>query len=173
MTAPRFLQAVLLCLGVASVHGCATTNVSPGTAPELEAEEGYVAVVVDTNRPLHTLTFSRAVGIDSFTLVVGERGVTPHVLKLPAGRYVLTNFRTPTAQLDPASAGGRVCLWVRAGKLTYPGHFVFRDAEQGQGIRGVASWGWRDNQPDLTARLKAGWPALTERYPVNVEPCRP
>lgn len=152
--------------------GCAGQTVAQGTTPKLVPNEGLVAVIVDTNVPLVSLVFTHEDGARGFTVDNCERGVSAHLVRAPAGRYALTDFRTVTGALDAASDDARLCLQVEAGKTNYPGHFLFRDPDKGQGLRSQVEWGWRPNEGDLSARMKAGWPGLAAQYPVQLSACR-
>lgn len=159
-------------LGLLLMAGCATSSVQPGKLPKLAPNEGLVAIVVDSNVPLQSLVFTRQGELQGFTLGAADRGISAHVLVAAAGTYDLTDFRTPYGAFDQASEGTRLCLKVVAGQTNYPGHFVFRESDTGQGIRQGAQWGWRPNEADLKARLHARWPKLTERFPLQSKTCR-
>ena len=152
--------------------GCATAQVASGARPDLKPGEGLLALAVDTDTPFHALVFSRADGTEGFTVAVPERGASLQLLHLPAGRYVLTDFVTPTAGMSQADDGGRLCLEVREAVTSYPGHFVFRNTDEATGLVGRATWGWRANRADLEARLKAGWAGVQDAYPLEPRACR-
>lgn len=165
----RALMFTLLVWGAA---GCAARQVPAHAVPELAPSEGLLALAVDTDTPFEALVFSHETGIEGFTIAVPGRGTTMHVLKVPEGRYVLTDFRTLAGGLSPAATGGRLCLEVKAAAMTYPGHFVFRNTNRASGLVGEASWGWRPNEADASARLGTKWPTLTARYPPRTQVCR-
>lgn len=159
-------------LGLLLLAGCATASVPPGHVPKVASTTGLVAIIVDTNVPMQGLIFTRQGELQGFRLDAADRGISAHVIQAQAGTYELTDFRTPYGAFDQASEGTRLCLTVVAGQTNYPGHFVFRESDTGQGIRQGAEWGWRPNEADLKARLHAGWPKLTERFGLQSKPCR-
>ena len=154
----RSLGALLAGL-VALACAAGGHEVARGTAAPLAAGEGYLALYVDSDRPVQVLQFVRR-----------DQGLLFESYDFPAGGH-LRIYRTQAVEhcvyivgFAPSSQYTAYdlhkCFAVREGALNYPGHIVFRQ----QGGVGETEFGVFELRPDdaaLQAELRAGWPGLT------------
>ena len=99
-----------------------------------------------------------------------DRGRSVHLFEVPADRYLLADFDSGNEALT-LDAGGALCVLVEPGQLNYPGHFVFRSAEQRKGYRVHANWQWRQDLADAKRRVAVEWTDLLASYPVQSTTC--
>ena len=151
-----------------AMSGCATSAVAPRTVPALAGPQGLVFIAVDTNVALQSLVFT---GPEGFTILAADTGLSGHLFAVPAGDYRLSDFRTTYGVYDSAAQPATLCVRVTPARVAYPGHLVFRDRREGEGLHNAASWGWRENRPDAKARLETRWPGLADRYPLADAAC--
>ncbi len=158
--------AVVAAFGITSC----SHSVSPGRNPSLGSDTGIVVLVVDTDTPLRNLKFTQVEAFYTFKLDFADRGRSVHVFKVPAARYLLSEFDSGNDDLTP-DAGGELCVNVIAGQMNYPGHFVYRGSEQKKGYRTYANWKWRLDEEDMKRRVAAEWSELMGTYPVETTAC--
>ena len=156
-------------LAAASLAACAPT-IRPGSNPSLDDDTGIVVLVVDTDTPLYDISFNHAEEYHGFKLDFADRGRSVYLFEVPAEKYRLADFDDGSEDFTP-EAGGELCILVKPGQLNYPGHFLFRSAQQKQGYRTYANWQWKIDEEDMKRRVTIEWTDLLASYPVQTTEC--
>ena len=161
---------ILAGLAATGLASC-SHSVSPGSTPSLDSDTGIVVLVVDTDTPLRDIFFNEVDQFDGFTLGFADRGRSVHLFKVPAERYRLSSFDSGDEDVLDPKAGGDLCIMVKPGQMNYPGHFVYRGAEQKRGYKTYANVKWQDDLEDMKRRVTIEWTDLLASYPVERTEC--
>lgn len=135
--------------------------VAPGELPELEADEGFLLVVVDSLIRLDEVTLRREGALlDSSVLTKTPRGRNLQLLRAPAGTYVWDSVRTPSGMVHKLDRDPEFRIEVRPAQIAYAGDLWFRpvgarDAYIHATNRGLAAIDWLESQH----------PQVYKRYP--------
>lgn len=166
-----------VCLALVLLSACAHPVVQPGGDVALAPDEGLVALVVDTDNAVHYLSFQEKESAQSLVPKPLVPGKQLQVLKAKAGDYCIDRLDLPTIRFSSRSVG-YLCVPVRAGTLTYPGHLALRVKEAGlkfgrsdrKDVRYTDMLFLYDAHADAQALLKKTHPALLARYPLETAP---
>jgi|GEM_PF-2458415 len=111
--------------------GCASTEVSSSETPQLSADEGLLAIVMVTDRPVLAVHYVSPDNEAQFNLSSAETGTSIQVHRVPAGSYCVHTVTWPTTgfNADYLDSGRILCIDIEPGVLNYPGHMVFADGE--------------------------------------------
>lgn len=101
--------------------------VEPGEVPKLDADEGLVAIVIDTNSSLREVRFHKDGKLfDAATIRNVNPGATPMLYVLPAGTYEWSRATTNFGQWYDFNDVPETKFKVEAGVLNYPGDMLMR-----------------------------------------------
>ncbi len=101
--------------------------VEPGEVPKLDADEGLVAIVIDTNSSLREVRFRKDGKLfDAATIRNVNPGATPMLYVLPAGTYEWSRATTSFGQWYDFNDVPETKFKVEAGVLNYPGDMLMR-----------------------------------------------
>lgn len=140
-----------LSLVVLLACACNRTTVQPSETPQLAADEGLLAIVMDTDRPVLAVHFVSRDADKQFNLDSAETGTSIQVHRVPAGSYCVRRITWHVARGfngDRHDRGGILCVDVKPGVLNYPGHMQFGAGE--------VTWG--------RSRFRARYDQRTDAY---------
>lgn len=126
----RIVLLLLFFMGCAAFSADAQARVKfikPGEPPKLDADEGLVAIVVDTNSSLREVRFRKDGRLfDAATIKAVDEGATPRLYVLPAGTYEWSRVTTYFGQWYDFKDIPETKFKVEAGVLNYPGDMLMR-----------------------------------------------
>ena len=123
---------------------------------ELGADEGHFAIVFDS---LNKIENARFTGRGSFSVKFAldevPEGISLFVMRLPAGTYCLDNFRAGKVRYKRQDKNNQFCGSVRAGGLTYTGHYAPRAGMGSTGLLHI-----QQRPAEFLARMAREQPAI-------------
>ncbi len=127
-----------LSLVVLLACGCNRTTVQPSETPQLASDEGLLAIVMDTHRPVLAVHYVSPDDDKQFNLDSVETGTSIQVHRVPAGAYCVRRITWQAAgfNADRHDRGAILCVDVKPGVLNYPGHMQFGAGEMTWGKSG-------------------------------------
>lgn len=157
------LRAALLLVffGFAFVVQARVRLVEPGEIPRLDADEGLVVVVVDSNSSLREVRFRKDGKLfDAATVKNIGDVATPRLFVLPAGEYEWSRVTAWSGHWYDFKDTPETRFKVRAGVLNYPGDMLMRGAYTTSAEflftnRGLQVMDWlEDNHPVLFEKYR-------------------
>jgi dienelactone hydrolase len=127
----RFIALAWLLVGLTISSGAAAgvRLVKPGKIPKLAADEGLVAIVVDTTSSLRDVRFRKDGRIFDAAMIKNVNpGATPSLYVMPAGVYEWSRVTTMFNIWYDVKESPEAKFKVEPGVLNYPGDMLVRDA---------------------------------------------
>src|SRR5688572_21369756 len=129
---------------------------APGSSAELAAHEGHLALVFDSMNRIENARFTgRGSYSVKFDLDEVPEGIHLFVLRVPEGSYCFDSLRAGKVRYKRKDENNQFCISVRAGGLTYRGHYAPR--------AGVGKAGVLNIEPkpvEFLTRMKAEQPLI-------------
>lgn len=120
------LLGSVFCVGTANAR---VKLIEPGEVPRLDADEGLLALVIDTNSYLREVRFRKDGRLfDAATMKRMEPGATPRLYVVPAGTYEWSRVTTVLGQWYDFKDTPETKFKVQAGVVNYPGDMLMRGA---------------------------------------------
>lgn len=151
----------LLTLTVATPAFGQVRDVTPGSVPQLRADEGLLLVEADSDIALASLQLARIGGDNIEALHAADAGVTARLITLPAGRYTWRNATVQSGRRFSFGGGPEEAFDVAPGRITYAGDLVLRlKGREGMSFevsnRGLRAIDW----------LAASYPKIAQATPL-------
>ncbi|MEM7151430.1 MAG: hypothetical protein AAF799_01250 [Myxococcota bacterium] len=127
----------------------------------MEAHEGLVAFVVDTDRPVVAVHYVSPDNDNQFSLLSAEQGTSIQVHRVPADRYCIRAVKWPVGNFnaDYRGKGPILCMEVKPGVLNYPGHLQLADGKNTLSRSGFKGR-YLPAVEDFEERLRGEYPEL-------------
>lgn len=121
----------ILTLAMACLAGAAEARVKlvePGKVPKLDADEGLVAIVIDTTSSLADVRFRKdGAAFGAATIEGLNAGANPRLFVMPAGEYTFSRVTTFFNRYYRFNEDTELRFTVKPGVINYPGDLIARD----------------------------------------------